>query len=564
MGEKQKTEHKRLADIEQAPDYMKPYADMNDLENRVFLDFGEEPGARWRNKDKIVNPDTSFDAAVRRVMADDSVLDDKAAAEILNDRYEEFYGQYEAEMTEKQIEKARKDAGKALEKLQEQEAEQAAHDARPEKEYLWSQEYQQEFIENYLENEKRRNREANATAAMGMALSGFLDDLSDTQFRNAIADEQKKAENVCRMNEVLEYISSASFEYLTRGAMLACSCGVMRRKLNLPQSHGVYYGTKQDPVIHRKDCEVGDQYNITNFGLCGGSNPPQETVELEDLVITDEMGRFLAPKNEDKVERGYRCMPEILAPGWHNTYDRTEMGSAGASAVSTQSFLVCVHGGIIYPVNSGQHSNLLLLSENDTELNDTFDRLCEEYRETEEKMEALQQAVRLNVDGEEVERGMTDSEMEELGKLIVAREEYLHKLECCMDRARADGYQKGYEDIPPDRKATLNHMLKSWAELPGNEGEEIPSVKSDYYRYRRKDGYTKDSAYYKEDPGFLPGSDAYTDWRTTRLEYMEDKEAQAEWKAWEKDVKERGYEHLSLYEKEEFERAKKKYGNTTS
>ncbi len=44
------------------------------------------------------------------------------------------------------------------------------------------------------------------------------------------------------------------------------------------------------------------------------------------------------------------------------------------------------------------------------------------------------------------------------------------------------------------------------------------------------------------------------------MENMGKKEAKAEFRAWEADVDSRGYDQLTEYEKEEYDKAKKKYG----
>ena len=455
--------------------------------------------------------------------------------------------EYKEDFVKNYIEdKKTEDAREALGKLQKREEESAENEARPKDKRLWSEEYQKEFISNYLANQERSHADAAANVALNLAASEYLDPLTDMQVHNAVKDKQKEAENTCRMYEAMAYMTNANFEYLTRGATLSCTCGAMWRRLNLPNSHGVFYGAAEDPVINKEDNQVGDNFNITNFGLCSGANPPSKRVELEDMVFTDEMGRFIASQEEDTIKRGYGCVPEIIQPGWQNTSKRIHIGDESMDAVSTRSFLVCIHGGIIYPINSGQHSNLMNMQEDDVELNNTFNQLCTELRGLREERNEI------------LSRAMNYDQEQRLYQILSEEEACRKKMESCMDRARGDGYQKEYEDIPTERRDTINHMLEEYTKL--NYGENVPSLKSDYYSFRRRNGYTTDSNYYNDAPGYPVGSDSYTDWRAGRLENMEKKEAKAEFRAWEADVDSRGYAQLTEYEKEEYDKAKKKYG----
>lgn len=556
MGEKLKTEHKDHAPIEMAPDDMQPFINIDDMSGWAGLD---------KNVTSPFNPpDTGRDAAIRNILADEEVMGNDWIGGQIQKHYDDYYYFYEAP-TEKQLEKQLKEGEKELDRFQKKEDEQAENEARPRVDYAGNEAVRNQFIQNYLENERKKGLDQSASAALGFAASEMPSgDILSVTTKNAADKEQKNAELVCAMMEVIENLAAASFEYLVRGATMACSCGGMWRKLNLPKDHGLFYGTDEIPAINGDDCEVGDAFNITNFAICGGIDPPEETVELEDLVISDELGRFLVEQDDDTVKRGHRCMPEVAGPGWHNTFKVTEIGGTGQNkaGVSTQSFLICIHGGIIYPVNSGQHSDIVILNQEDLELNDTFNGLYADYQALEperEAIEALQQPYK-DAYGQTVIPISTDKDLARLRDIYNEQETYLNKMNSVMNRAREDGYKGKYENIPDERRATLESMLEDRAKLTGGEGADVPSIKSDYYDYRRGYGYTEDSIYNQDGLDFNGDSDAYTDWRVGRLENKKQKQAEEEFKAWENDVNDKGYDNLDPYEKEAYDRANAKYG----
>lgn len=138
-------------------------------------------------------------------------------------------------------------------------------------------------------------------------------------------------------------------EYLVRGAELRCSCGSHTRKMNLNQCHGVYI--KGHPAVHELDCVSGEGNHITCFGICDG-----EDFETEEAVVVGEDG---------KRRRGPKCEPKLVGI-WRDSYDGTRIvdkgdkmqddleNPIGCNTLTVGSFLVCQHGGIISPVNSGQ------------------------------------------------------------------------------------------------------------------------------------------------------------------------------------------------------------------
>ena len=138
--------------------------------------------------------------------------------------------------------------------------------------------------------------------------------------------------------------------YLVRGAELMCSQGSNKRMMNLSPCHGVYI--KTHAVVHELDCIQGDEENITWFGIC----TPGEELETEQIQLIGDDG---------KTCHGKKCKPHILGT-WMESYDQTKIVDngnklpkedgeiEGCNTLTMDSFLVCKHGGIIMPINSGQ------------------------------------------------------------------------------------------------------------------------------------------------------------------------------------------------------------------
>lgn len=138
--------------------------------------------------------------------------------------------------------------------------------------------------------------------------------------------------------------------YLVRGAELMCSQGSNKRMMNLSPCHGVYI--KAHAVVHELDCIQGEEENITWFGVC----TPGEELETEQIQLIGDDG---------KKCHGKKCKPHILGT-WMESYDQTKIVDngnklpkedgeiEGCNTLTMDSFLVCKHGGIIMPINSGQ------------------------------------------------------------------------------------------------------------------------------------------------------------------------------------------------------------------
>ena len=178
--------------------------------------------------------------------------------------------------------------------------------------------------------------------------------------------------------------------YLVRGAVLRCSCGSHKRKLNLPESHGIYIG--ENPMVNELDCEVGDNASITAFGVCNAEGNPNQksfgrqlldtaigiTIPLSSEIIffRDESKKILLVGEDGKSVKGYPCTPCIIST-WQNVYGENLVAShgegshysrdghshggggrrlIGSPALTEQSFLVCAYGGLIEPVTSGQEN----------------------------------------------------------------------------------------------------------------------------------------------------------------------------------------------------------------
>ena len=162
--------------------------------------------------------------------------------------------------------------------------------------------------------------------------------------------------------------------YVVRGANLRCTEGSHIRKLNLPKDHAIYI--TQEPLVHKLDCLVGDDENITTFGVCNSrgiydlpTRPP--TVILKKCKYNNYTGDEMESEEELGNVRGPACTP-MIAGTWLNTFNNTRIvdngdkdpddkgkdnddPSKGYPAVTTESFLVCICGGFIEPVSSGQH-----------------------------------------------------------------------------------------------------------------------------------------------------------------------------------------------------------------
>jgi hypothetical protein len=172
-------------------------------------------------------------------------------------------------------------------------------------------------------------------------------------------------EEACRV-KIQAYLRDhpdANYEYLVRGAKLACRMGTHIRRLNLPIDHGVYMGAEDNkrPAIHAED--AAPEHNIMYFGLCDGtiaSSDVAETVELEMIKYDSRNNYEGIPIGS--VKRGYKCKPDIIGNCWAMTHHDTRIVKNGlkaqdtnaADSVTAASCLVCRYGGLIEPLTCGQ------------------------------------------------------------------------------------------------------------------------------------------------------------------------------------------------------------------
>lgn len=156
--------------------------------------------------------------------------------------------------------------------------------------------------------------------------------------------EEKIKEYLANHNE-----GNEGNEYLVRGAELLCNCGSHKRKMNLQECHGVYI--KGHPVVHELDCIQGDEENITWFGVCVNEDLTTENIKV---VL-----------NDGTPMTGKKCQPHIVGV-WMDAYEGTKIvdngdkieedneNPSGCKTLTVGSFLICKHGGIISPFDSGQ------------------------------------------------------------------------------------------------------------------------------------------------------------------------------------------------------------------
>ena len=186
-------------------------------------------------------------------------------------------------------------------------------------------------------------------------------------------------------DEMVDEASSRAFDFLVRGASLRCNLGSHERRLNLPICHGIYI--KGAPQIHEADCVVGDDQNISSFGVCSSSlHPANKTGLFADereqlcgenilLELPDEDG----DGESDGNVRGLPCNP-VIVDWWQNIHDDVLIATnesrgnrpPGENAknlrsylhtVTTDSFLICKYEGIISPLTSGQEYLEMLKDE---------------------------------------------------------------------------------------------------------------------------------------------------------------------------------------------------------
>lgn len=185
---------------------------------------------------------------------------------------------------------------------------------------------------------------------------------SFSEKESQLNDERVQDEIAKQISDTLNNRPSGTQEYLVKGAVLQCSYGSYTRRLDMIESHGVYFG-EDKPVAYKDD--YMPQKNVMCFGLCKSPKPPAIIESLQKYTPVDSEGNNQSDKVEG-VESGRVCIPNICDPGWQDTFEKTGISPApipipidGASVnafniLNRRSYLICTHGGVILPLTGGQ------------------------------------------------------------------------------------------------------------------------------------------------------------------------------------------------------------------
>ena len=213
---------------------------------------------------------------------------------------------------------------------------------------------------NYTESEMEQNLLEKKEEMDKLMKEAYINNLSEL----AKEESNLSEEDMKKMEEYIEenYEELIPEQYVVRGATLKCTCGSHERKLDMLKDHAVY--VEGFPMVHELDKELEE--NIKYFGVCSSGSPllNSESVKLVKISY-DEEG------NEIKqTVKGTKCQPYIIG-NWRDTKENVrivdngdkdgfdkfrdpEDENKGYRSVTTKSFLICRHGGIIEPLDSGQ------------------------------------------------------------------------------------------------------------------------------------------------------------------------------------------------------------------
>lgn len=343
--------------------------------------------------------------------------------------------------------------------------------------------------------------------------------------------ESKNSQTNRELEEALKEKAQDNPEYLVRGAPLRCRYGSHMRYLDMLEAHGVYLN--DDPVMHRKDCKVGE--NIMPFGICSS---PVHNLKRRDSFFagaeTDQEGNYLhAP--DDRVITGFVCVPEITGSSWKNYKEETKIAqnatleTAGPAActcyeaITTASYLVCRHGGIIFPLGSGQlkfstytapflNYPFADLKGKSKELDEkdqkAFEKWCDlrnippDYPGTEKYMEWYQNRI-----GKLEEKGASAK------KLRAAYEE-------CLDNA----YWYGLDRMEPDERQAVRSMVNQYAQSGLLENEKLEEMQKKYSGLRLDCGYNSQ----KNLAGATPEEEGFYQYYTEKAEMFEQEQKELE------------------------------------
>ncbi len=343
--------------------------------------------------------------------------------------------------------------------------------------------------------------------------------------------ESKNSQTNRELEEALKEKAQDNPEYLVRGAPLRCRYGSHMRYLDMLEAHGVYLN--DDPVMHRKDCKVGE--NIMPFGICSS---PVHNLKRRDSFFagaeTDQEGNYLhAP--DDRVITGFVCVPEIADDGWKNCKKETKIAQDATpvtkgkdacicyEAITTASYLVCKHGGIIVPLGSGQlkfstytapflNYPFVDLNGKKKELDEkdqkAFENWCDlhnippDYPGTEKYMEWYQNRIR-----------KLEEEGASAKKLRAAYEE-------CLDNA----YWHGLDHMGPEERRSVRNMVSQYARSGLLEDEELGEMRKRYSGLRLDCEYNLQ----KNLAGATPEEDGFYRYYTEKAETFEQEQKELE------------------------------------
>jgi|GEM_PF-1289814 len=469
---KLRTDETESRDVSETPDYLKPYTEISDLD------------------DVDVTPvDTGVDKATTDLFdsgSDVLIVDGKDVSEELKTSYQLEMDAAEASNCSEEA--CKKMAEKEFEKYVKQQNKAAKENKTT---FTYSDEDKKQYMDDYVKWIMQRQSNTNSENSRFNAFAWVINNKMETkqQMNQAIDQAVTDAESENRIKEAILSMQNVDFEYLTRGAILRCTSGAALRRLNLPRDHGVFYGPSARPIVNKHDCIAGDDNNIANFGLCHGSNPPSEEITIDSITLKDDYGYNLSEPS-DSIVTGFRCIPEIVSPGWINTHSETDMGKYGNESVSTKSVLVCIHGGMIYPLTSGQHELRSLPKEelDDAEMSQQFNAACERYKAFANAYNILDNTDHdpayeynnsyLHLFDKKPYQPKKTIETQKI-ELQDAQNMEAKKIKDLLDQMRYDSYGGEFEDISEERKKTLQDMLSQNTELFGGDD----SVLNDYENY---------------------------------------------------------------------------------
>ena len=340
--------------------------------------------------------------------------------------------------------------------------------------------------------------------------------------------ESKNSRTNQELEEALKEKAEDNPEYLIRGAPLRCRYGSHMRYLDMLEAHGVYL--KDDPVMHRKDCKVGE--NILPFGIC---TSPVHNLKKRDSFFagaeTDQEGNYLhAP--DDRVITGFVCEPEITGDSWKNCKEETKIaqnatpeteGPAACTcyeAITTASYLVCRHGGIIFPLGSGQLKFSTYMAPF---LNYPFAGLKGKNRELDEKAFenwCVEHKIPPDYPGTEKYMEWYQNRIKELKKEGASAKKLRAAYEECLDNA----YWYGLDRMEPDERQAVRNMVNQYARSGLLENEKLEEMQKKYSGLRLDCGYNSQ----KNLAGATPEEDEFYQYYTGKAETFEQEQKELE------------------------------------